>query len=444
MPAGFVDDTGRTRVQIGPFIMLSGKLWQLRLILRKIWVRVSAFALLALISAILAQLVAPLLPRFPGVQTGAEAVEQLLVVLATSMLAVTTFSLSVAVQAFAAAAQTATPRATALLQEDPTTQNVLATFLGAFVFSLLGLVALQADLYDARGRLILFAVTAGVVALVIVSLIRWISHLMEFGRMENILDRVEDATTAALDRRLHSPFLGGRPLLTAPPVDGHKVIAKAAGYVLHLDMQRLQTVAGEMGANLYLSRLPGSYVAPGAPLIVVEGRAPDDAQVHEMRAAFSFGRQRVFDDDPRFGLIVLSEIASRALSPAVNDPGTAIGVIGRLVRILSRWEPKELEETAFPRVHVPPILPEEAIIDAFRPIARDGAGMIEVHLRLQKALGLLAHTAPEVFGPAASAMAQYDLDCTRRADLPESERAQLSSLGPTEPRSPRVRANAFI
>jgi hypothetical protein len=57
---------------------------------------------------------------------------------------------------------------------------------------------------------------------------------------------------------------------------------------------------------------------------------------------------------------------------------------------------------------------------------------------------LLADAAPEVFGPAASAMAQYDLDRTRRADLPESERAQLSSLGPTEPRSPPPRSNAFI
>jgi uncharacterized membrane protein len=169
---GFVDDGGRTPLGTERVTMISGTLWQLRLVLRKIWVRVSAFALLAMLSAGLAQLVAPLLPAFPGVRTGAEAVEQVLVVLATSMLAVTTFSLSVALQAFAADARTATPRATALLQQDPTTQNVLATFLGAFVFSLIGLVALQAGLYDATGRLILFAVTAGVVALVILSLIR--------------------------------------------------------------------------------------------------------------------------------------------------------------------------------------------------------------------------------------------------------------------------------
>jgi uncharacterized membrane protein len=58
------------------------------------------------------------------------------------------------------------------------------------------------------------------------------------------------------------------------------------------------------------------------------------------------GDGRLYDDDPRFGLVVLSEIAGRALSPGVNDPGTAI--------------------------------------------ARDGAGAVEVAVRLQKALESLA------------------------------------------------------
>ena len=45
----------------------------------------------------------------------------------------------------------------------------------------------------------------------------------------------------------------------------------------------------------------------------------EDAEA--IAATFVIGGSRVFDQDPRFGLLVLSEIASRALSPAVNDPG---------------------------------------------------------------------------------------------------------------------------
>ena len=43
----------------------------------------------------------------------------------------------------------------------------------------------------------------------------------------------------------------------------------------------------------------------------------------------------------------MSEIASKALSPAVNDPGTAINVIGRLVRLLSTWQVSEEVEVDY-------------------------------------------------------------------------------------------------
>ena len=118
--------------------MITSKfLWLVLQQLRKIWVRVVSFAALAILTVIMARFLSGFIPSKWTDQVGAQAVDQVLSILASSMLAVTTFSLSIAVSAFAAAASSATPRATALLQEDTTTQNVLATFLGAFLFSLL-------------------------------------------------------------------------------------------------------------------------------------------------------------------------------------------------------------------------------------------------------------------------------------------------------------------
>ena len=68
------------------------------------------------------------------------------------MLVVATFSLGTMVQAFAAAASSATPRAARVLIDDPFSQNVLATFLGAFVFAMVGLVALRLRLLQRRGQ----------------------------------------------------------------------------------------------------------------------------------------------------------------------------------------------------------------------------------------------------------------------------------------------------
>ncbi|MCI1114058.1 DUF2254 domain-containing protein, partial [Stenotrophomonas maltophilia] len=84
-----------------------------------------------------------------------------------------------------------------------------------------------------------------------------------------------------------------------------------------------------------VAALPGAFLHPGRPLAHVAGGSSDiDGAI---RDAFSIGDERSYDQDPRFGLAVMAEIASRALSPAVNDSGTAIDVIGRLVRVLACW-----------------------------------------------------------------------------------------------------------
>ncbi len=398
--------------------------------LRKVWVRVVGFAVLAFFSVGLSQLVSPIMPEGLGVQLGAQAVGQILGVLASSMLAVTTFSLSIAVSAFAAAAGSATPRATALLQQDRTTQNVLATFLGAFLFSLVGLIALNADLYDRAGQFVLLLVSIAVVALVIVALIRWIGHLMSFGRMGNTLDRVEAAAAASLKARQGTPYLGGTRDTGEGRKKGVSVRAKATGYVQHVDMRALQNAAEDCGGQVYIRRLPGSFVSVGAVVVDVLEGEPDEGQVAAMRSAFALGKERLFDEDPRFGLIVLAEIASRALSPAVNDPGTAISVIGRLVRVLAEWRDERDADVVFPDLYVPPVTRQEVVIDAFRPIARDGAALIEVQIRLQKALASLCLASPDLFREAAVDMAGYALAQAEKAGLSEAELEELRILAP--------------
>ncbi|NOT43585.1 MAG: DUF2254 domain-containing protein, partial [Acidobacteria bacterium] len=152
---------------------------------------------------------------------------------------------------------------------------------------------------------------------------------------------------------------------------------------------------------------PGTFVGPGRPLarIVPAGAGLEPAAVAR---AFSVGRDRAFDDDPRFGLVVLSEIAARALSPAVNDPGTAIQVLSAHVRLLTVWSeaanpPDEATraEVVFDRVEVPTLSVDDLLDDAFTPIARDGAGTVEVAVRLQKALGILAATGDAALRSAA-------------------------------------------
>ena len=119
-----------------------------------------------------------------------------------------------------------------------------------------------------------------------------------------------------------------------------------------------------------------------------------DSLCESAREALVIGDLRTYDHDPRFGLIVMAEVGSKALSSGVNDPGTVIDVITRIGRILSN--PKdEIEitpEEVLEHIHVRPVDPEELLRDGFEAISRGGSGTLEVQQRLQQTLsGLMQH-----------------------------------------------------
>jgi len=371
--------------------------WVVIQLTRRLWFRTAAFSVVAIATALIAVPSSRFIPEDFAVSIGADAVGSLLNVIAASMLSVTIFSLSTLVSALGAAASGATPRATRLLNEDSTAQNTLATFMGAFLFSLVGIIALQTHIYGSSGRVVLYVVTIVMIAFVVGTLVRWIYFISTLGRVGETTERVERAAIKAMRARHQQPNLGGLPHRDTDrlPALHHAVFASRIGYIEHLDMSALAAACGTE-RTIYVVMLPGGFAEPSRPLAHVVG--PVDAEVEQaVREAFSIADTRSFDQDPRFGASVLSEIASRALSPAVNDPGTAIDVLGRAARLLAVWaEPvaAEASELRYPTLHVTPLRLDDLFDDLFTPIGRDGAGLVEVALRLQKTLLLLAQLGP--------------------------------------------------
>jgi uncharacterized membrane protein len=411
--------------------------WLMAQMARRLWVRATLIGALGIFAAILAAVAEKYIPwDMPG-SIGADAVDSILSIIASSMLAVTTFSLSIMVSAYGSATNNVTPRATKLLIEDRLTQTVLSTFIGSFLFGIVGLIVLRTGAYGERGRVVLFIVTIAVIALVVISLLRWIDHLTRLGRVGETTDRVEEATREALEGRLRQPYLGGVPLRNADAQDppaSFGVTTDTIGYIQHVDMPALARFAEEYDKDLYVNAVPGTFVYPHTPLAwIADGEIENaDAAVERVRAAFTIGDERSFDQDPRFGLAVMSEIGSRALSPATNDPGTAIDVIGRNTRLLSLWSASKRDdrdyEPDYPRVYVPPLNPDDLFEDAFMLMARDGAGLIEVQLRIQKTLAALALMGDDAFKAAALKQAGLAFDRAQAALNMDMDKERLSKL----------------
>ena len=407
--------------------MFSSLRWRLSRMARSIWAPVLGFGLLGVFNPLIAPLFSFLVTDDFAERFGDGAVEQVLEILATSMLAVTTFAVSVMVASFASAAQEATPRTLELLQSDGKTRYILGIFVGDFIFAITGVIAINAGLLDDKARAVLFVLTVLLIIVMIFALMNWIAHLTKFGRMHDSLDRVERAACEALTLRLKERFMGGRRMEGEPPEAAHRVLADWVGYVQFVDMTALQSIAEEAEVIVHVLSPSGSFVTPASCVFAIEGDW-DAARDDDLRATLTVGHFRSFDQDPRFGITALSEIASRALSPGVNDPGTAIDVLGRFVRLLSLWTGVEQAEVRFDRVRVPEIAAEDLMQDAFAPIARDGANVREVMLHHQQMLGALVETAPAIFARPAAALARRAATEAGRALTLQEDRDRIAAM----------------
>ena len=336
-----------------------------------------------------------------------DSVESLLSLMATSMLVIATFSVSSMVSAYAAASSTATPRSFTLILADDVSKNALSTFVGAFIFSVVALAAVKNAFFNKAGLFILFIMTIFVFGMVIVTFVRWVDTIARLGRIGTTIEKVEQATEDALKRRQLRPNLGGTPATNCSG-SGNAVYTKQVGYVQYINMVSLQNWAEEIDAHIVVSALPGTFASPNQALAYVHysTETPSNEDILKLVNAFQIGHNRTFEDDPRFGLVTLSEIAARALSPAVNDSGTAIKVIGTFVRLFTAFheasEKGNQNEVEYDRVAVPEISIFDMFDDAFMTIGRDGASAVEVCVRLEKALSSLESLDNEEMTKAAT------------------------------------------
>jgi len=391
-------------------------LW--RKLARQLWVKATAYAGVGVAASLLAVALAPWVPDDMAERLGGESVESILTILASSLLGVATFSVGAMVTAYTSVSTAASPRVAALVTTDEETQKALATFVGAFLYAIVSVTAINAHYYGQNGRAILFLVSLAMVGMVAYRLLAWINRLSSLARVGHTINLVEARALKALEMRRDAPFFGGREgRLNA----GADVTAKVTGYVQNADPERLQAMAEARDCEVEIVAVPGAFVRRGGVLARISLPACDDEAQADFRSAFTLGDARSFDQDPRFGMIVLGEIAAKALSPGVNDPGTAIQVIGTGVRLMDAWvQPpedrgREMGEPRCDRLFAPPVTHEDLLEDLFGPIARYGAGDLVVALRLQKGLGALAKT-PALASPVA-ALAQEALDRSRAALL---------------------------
>src|SRR5271166_3460868 len=241
------------------------------------------------------------------------------------------------------------PRIIVSFSRDRVTQWTLGIFLGTFSYCMAALPTAHslpqpfAPVATVLGAMVLALVCVGL-------LLFFIHHISQAISVNHIVDRIAAETEAMIDEIMPRPHRSNHPnhLKDAPlrPSSSEvAVLSNVSGYIRFIDKRRLVAVAKHYHVSIRVLRRVGHFVPAGIPLMMVSkgNRLPPEGTA-ELLAAFDCGPTRTLQQDVEFGVLQIVDVALKAISPAVNDPTTAISCVDQLSRILIRFASREPPE----------------------------------------------------------------------------------------------------
>ncbi|MFD5099284.1 DUF2254 domain-containing protein [Streptomyces albidochromogenes] len=225
-----------------------------------------------------------------------------------------------------------TPRVVRIFVRSRITKVTLTVFLATFLFSLLVLTQYDSTSDPRRVTTVPLVQSVLVMLMVVLSLllfIVYVSSTLRLMQVGPVVDRVARESFRVLARQP-----GGEPdREPLGPESGRIAHRGRAGVLRDVNVARLVRAARREGVVLRLVPRIGDFVVPGTPVLAVHGTGAPPRRA--LRYTVSVGVDRTSHQDLGFGLRQLSDIGLRALSPAVNDPTTAVQCLDRIVQFLA-------------------------------------------------------------------------------------------------------------
>jgi uncharacterized membrane protein len=272
---------------------------------------------------------------------------------ATAILTMTTITFSSIMVVLTTYSSQFSPRTLQDFISDRVTQRVLGVFVGGFLYSAFMLLFLKGL---SPSELFVAPTLAVVIAVICISFfIFFIQHVATWIQVNNLIHTI---TTRAI-KTINDTYLGsfvnrGEGNSTSDKWEIEELIQFNEKFILSDDSGYLQTInlkalikqTNKDDIIIQLQRQIGEYIVKQTPILVYWAKDNKKVDHKKYLELLKLGSERVTTQDVEFGIQKLVEIALRAISPAINDPHTAINCINRLGTILAT-----LAKTPFPDRH---------------------------------------------------------------------------------------------
>ena len=362
----------------------------------------------------------------------ADSARTVLAAIASGMITFTGFVFSMVLLVVQFGSQGFSPRYVQYVRNDRVVRNALGAFMATAIYALFSIGEVgSADVKNGRTDFVplvtvsfAFVLTIASFGLFLALMLRVIRNFQISGAVRVVGHRGAQAINEVYPLRLE----GWMPPEDSRPADPEEsvLIYRHRGppaFVVALDRRRLVAIARRIGGRMELAVPIGGHVAEGAPLIRIRGarRPPNELW---LRRAIVLGSERTIEQDPGFAFRILVDVAVKALSPAINDPTSAVQVINVLDDLLRRLSTRRIrlgelmDASGVVRVVLPTPTWEDYVDLACTEIRDYGEGSVQVCRRMRAMLEDLLDAVPEA--RRAALLAQIDrLDAAVERGFPD-------------------------
>ena len=305
-----------------------------------------------------------------------ENARTILSTLAGSIISLTVFSFSMVMIVLNSASASLSPRVIPGLITRKSHQMVLGFYLGSIIYSIIMLININklADGSTAVPSLgVFFALVFGLISLALfVFFIHSISRSIQADNVLNDLYKHTKLEMVASVQRQDEHSINEFPDFDS----WHSITSNTEGYFKGVHTEKLTSLLAENNLNAYVTIKQGFFTVEGYPFLKCDKDITDNKElVEELLGCFIFYIEEYISDHYRYGLTQISEIAVKAMSPGINDPGTAVKAIDMLsILLIIRLDIKDVNYSLRNSVNGVPLLYfhetsfDELLNDNFTPL----------------------------------------------------------------------------
>jgi uncharacterized membrane protein len=347
----------------------------------------------------------------PGwvISGSADAARQVLTTIAAAIITVVGVVFSIILVTLTLASTQFGPRMLRNFIRDRGTQVTLGTFVATFVYSVLVLASIGTGSHGDFVPHIGVTVTFGLMVADLAVLIYFIHHTAISIQLPQVIASIAADLADAIKEQGSGntePHARSGPsaleLLNRAELGGGVLLAPGSGYVQFIKHQNLVRLAREADAVISLEHRPGHFVVRGHRFATVWPPEAAPLISKALGRAHIVGPHRTLTQDVSFGIDQLVEIATRALSQAINDTFTVLTCIDwlgeNLCKIVTGWHPARVhrDSEGFIRVIAAEPAYDRLVQRSFEKIRQASLGMPAVMIRMLDALTrIMAETTSE-------------------------------------------------